>query len=370
MRNTRGHIYEIHILRAIGCLFVVAVHVSGSFYYAHGEKYNEITLFINQISRFGTSMFALISGFLLFYQARFKGFNLNRFVKSRFTKIGLPFLFWSVFYFLFTYFVLGVNPLVSGEMQFLTNFFFGNAYYHLYFMSIVFQFYLLFPLLQVFRSKMIWPVLLIGSVFINYYFVKSFNPGLFEGILGNILSQRAFLPSWIFYFIFGGFLAYFWEPLYAFSKKYKYLLGIAVLIITAAAVWEYKTVGSTPSNRVTNMINIPIITLFVIGIGAKIQKVKWLNSFFTQIGTLSMAIYLVHPFVLYSFIQITPGFVWKTTLFPIVFGAILLGSIAIVKVIQLLPFNHYILTVPGAKKQQRNNLTGRPASLRINSYLQ
>lgn len=103
MSSARGHISEIHILRAIGCLFVVAVHVSGSFYYAHGQQYNEWTLFINQISRFGTPMFALISGFLLFYQTRNRGFNFKKFTTSRFTKIGLPFLFWSSFYLLFTY---------------------------------------------------------------------------------------------------------------------------------------------------------------------------------------------------------------------------------------------------------------------------
>lgn len=369
MSNTRGHISEIHILRAIGCLFVVAVHVSGSFYYEHGETYNEFTLFINQISRFGTPMFALISGFLLFYQARFKGFDFYRFAASRFTKIGLPFLFWSVFYLLFTYLVLGVNPLESGEKQFLVNFIFGNAYYHLYFMSIVFQFYLLFPMLQAVKSKMIWPALLIGAVCINYYFVKSFNPGEFEGILGSILSQRAFLPSWIFYFIFGGFLAYFWEPLRVFSKKYKILLGIAVLIVTAAAVWEYKTMGSTPSNRVTNMFNIPIITLFVIGIGEQIQKIRLINSFITQIGTFSMAIYLVHPFVLYSFIQIAPDFVWKTAFFPFVYTLILLGSIAMVKAIQLIPMNQYILTVPGIKKQ-KSNTSVKTSALRVKSNFQ
>lgn len=354
MSSARGHISEIHILRAIGCLFVVAVHVSGSFYYAHGQQYNEWTLFINQISRFGTPMFALISGFLLFYQTRNRGFNFKKFTTSRFTKIGLPFLFWSSFYLLFTYFVLGANPLASGEKLFLVDFVFGNTFYHLYFMSIVFQFYLLFPLLQLFKSKWQWPVLLVISIFINFYFVKSFNPGQFDGILNSILSQRAFLPSWLFYFIFGGFLAYFWEPLNVFAKRYKILLGLAVLFITAAAVWEYKTAGSAPSNRVSNMLNIPVITLFVIGIGSHLQKVKWLNSFFIKIGTLSMAIYLVHPFVLYTFVQIAPDYIWKTSLFPVVFAIILLGSIAIVKLIKLMPFNQYILTIPSNKKHNIN----------------
>ncbi|RHW38991.1 acyltransferase [Neobacillus notoginsengisoli] len=368
MSTDRRHLSEIHILRAIGCLFVLLVHVSAAFYYEHGEKYNEITLFINQISRFGTPMFALISGFLLFYQVRFKGFDLKRFISSRFTKIGLPFLFWSIFYLLFSYLILGVNPLASGKKIFLVNFAFGNFFYHLYFMSIVFQFYLLFPLLQRVRSKKIWPVLLALSVLVNLYFLKLYTPGQYEGIWRVILSQRAFLPSWIFFFIFGGFLANYWEIIFSFSKKHRNILGIAVLLITAAAVWEYKTVGSIPSNRATNMINIPIITLFVIGIGDLIGKLKWLSRFFTQIGSLSMAIYLVHPFVLYCFQTTAPSYIWKASLFPVIFTFVLLGTILVVKIIQLLPFNQYILTVPKVKPA-KNNVSLKPASVQANSYL-
>ncbi|MGG3912781.1 acyltransferase [Rossellomorea vietnamensis] len=350
MSKMRGYIFEIHLLRAIACLLVLLVHVSGAHYYEHGEQYNELTQFINQFSRFGTPVFALISGFLLCYQTRFKGFNLNRFITSRFTKIGLPFLFWSIFYLLFMFFVQGTNPFDSGLKEFLMNFSFGNSFYHLYFMSIVFQFYLLFPVLQLFHSKKSWTTLLVLAVFVNIYSLTLFTPGQFEGTLGQILSQRAYLPSWIFFFIFGGFLAYFWETLLAFSKKHKNILGVAVLFITVAAVWEYKTLGSVPSNRVTNMINIPIITLFIMGVGETVTKVKWLYRPLTKIGTLSMAIYLIHPFILFCFQAVAPKVFWKTSMFPITFTIILLGTILTVKLIQLIPFNHYILTVPKIKK--------------------
>lgn len=369
LNKQNEHISEIHIIRAIACILVLLVHVSATFYYQQGKEFNDITYFINQISRFGTPMFALISGFLLFYQVRHKGFKLNRFVSSRFTKIGLPFLFWSIVYLLFMYFELEANPFESGFKLFFIDFIFGNAFYHLYFMSIVFQFYLLFPILQLFRSKLIWPALLGISVFINLYFLKVYNPGQFNGLLGEMLSQRAFLPNWIFFFIFGGFLAYYYEPLSAFAKKYKILLSIAVLFVTAAAVWEYKHTGAIASNRATNMINIPIIILFIIGIGEQISKVKWLNFFFVKIGTLSMAIYLVHPLVLYFFQETAPVFIWKTELFPIVFGLILILTISLVKLIQLLPKNQYILTIPKRISSQERSKGMKPASLRYSSTM-
>ncbi|WP_064091889.1 acyltransferase [Rossellomorea aquimaris] len=358
MSKTRGHITEIHFLRAIACLLVLLVHVSGSFYYEHGEQYNEFTLFVNQISRFGTPMFALISAFLLCYQTKMKGFNLNRFISSRFTKIGLPFLFWSVFYLVFMYFVQDSNPLETGKRLFLVNFAFGNSFYHLYFMSIVFQFYLLFLVLQLFRSKKSWTFLLIISIIINVYFLHSFQPGQYEGIIGVILSQRAFLPNWIFFFIFGGFLAYFWDPLLDAAKKYSLYSGIAVLLVVLAAVWEYKVMGSIDSNRSSNIINIPLITIFIIGIGDRINQNKWISRFLTQIGTLSMAIYLVHPFVLYCFQAFAPKLVWHTAAFPIVFVIILLGSIGMIKVIQAVPWNHYVLTIPKVKITNQKKMVG------------
>ncbi|WLR57800.1 acyltransferase [Mesobacillus subterraneus] len=183
---------------------VLLVHVSAAYFYQHDKQYNDYTFFINQISRFGTPMFAMMSGFLLFYQTRTRGFQLKRFLSSRFTKIGIPFLVWSVFYLLFTYFILKINPMRDGMESFLINFLSGNAFYHLYFISIVFQFYLIFPILQLFRSKIMWPFLLVLAGLINWYFVKVDVSAQFEGVAGLILSQRAFLPEWIFFFIFGG----------------------------------------------------------------------------------------------------------------------------------------------------------------------
>ncbi|MBM7649889.1 peptidoglycan/LPS O-acetylase OafA/YrhL [Bacillus ectoiniformans] len=354
MNKARGHIFEIHFLRAFACLCVLAVHVSASFYKEHGQQFNEFTYFFNQISRFGTPLFAVISGFLLVYQMRFKGFHFNKFVSSRFTKIGLPFLFWSVFYLVFLFIKQGTNPFDAGLSTFIGNFLSGNSFYHLYFMAIVFQFYLVFPLLQIFRSKVSWSILIALAAGAHIYFLNSYTHQPYEGIWKMVLNPQTFLPNWMFFFIFGGFLAYHWESLEQFSKKYKTILGVATLAVVVGAVIEYKTAGLIGASRETNMINIPIITLFVMGIAEDLQKVRLLNRFLKKVGTLSMAIYLVHPFVISMFHLIAPDFIWHTALFPVVYAIILLGSIAMVSLIQLLPYNQYILTVPKMKPRQKN----------------
>ncbi|WP_371931965.1 acyltransferase family protein [Mesobacillus subterraneus] len=121
------------------------------------------------------------------------------------------------------------------------------------------------------------------------------------------------------------------------------------MIVIALSVLEYRSAGSIASNRTANFINIPILTLFMAGIMDDIRKVRILDKFLKEIGTLSMAIYLIHPFVINIFERVAPSILWKTSLFPITFGIILLGTIFLTKLIQLLPFSNYILTVPKIK---------------------
>lgn len=351
MSSSKNQLFDIYLLRALGCILVVLVHVSAVYYYEH-DGWDDVTFFINQISRFGTPLFSLISGFLLFLQVRNRGFDFKRFLTSRFTKIFIPFVIWSLFYFVLMYYYEGVNPLLLGKKRFIIDFVFGNAFYHLYFMSIVFQFYLVFPLLRFIQSKLVWIFALLGSIAVNYYFLNYYTPGSFEGIWRIVFSQRAFLPNWIFYFIFGGFLSFHWDYLKSFSVRFRWLFFVLTLIVLILAVVEYKTVGSIPSNRITNMINIPILTFFFIGFSGLILKFEWLKFIFSQIGVLSMGIYLVHPLVLYLFQHNVPSTVWKTSLFPVVFLVIFIGSILLVKLIHLLPFGGFILTVPKLRKEQ------------------
>ncbi|UTE77422.1 acyltransferase [Rossellomorea sp. KS-H15a] len=353
MSKARGHIFEIHFLRAFACLCVLLVHVSASYFHQNGQQFTEVTYFINQISRFGTSLFAVISGFLLVYQSRFRDFNLTRFITSRFTKIGLPFLFWSIFYLAFNYVLLGTNPFESGYKMFLVNFAYGGSHYHLYFMSVVFQFYLIYPLLQKFKSKKSWSVLLVLSALNMYYLFNIFDFGALSGVWEVLIRPGVILPYWIYFFVLGGFMAHFWEPILHFSKQFKGLLGIAFAIVVLLAVYEYKTVGSIGASRLSNVINIPIIILFVMGMTENIKKWSIPNRFLTQIGTLSMAIYLVHPFVLTGLERLIPDVLWNHTMFfPIVYLALLGGSVLLIKLFQLLPYNQYILTVPRIKKDR------------------
>ncbi|WP_270180255.1 acyltransferase [Alkalihalobacillus sp. CinArs1] len=346
--NKSGYINEIHFLRAIACLFVLAVHVTGIYYSKHGNTFTEYTEFFNQIGRFGTPIFAVISGFLLFLQVKKKGFDAKRFYHSRMVKIGMPFLIWSVVYLALMKFVLQVDIFTDWK-RFVVDFAMGNSFYHLYFMSVVFQFYLIFPLLQLIRTKLGWWIALVLAIFANYYFVYLYSPENVT-VVSQLMEQRAMLTKWIFFFVFGGFLAYNWDSIQKFGKKLNWFgfVGFAALILLA--VYEYKAKGSIGNNRWTNMINIPVMTVMVIGMYQVVKKVGWIEKFFAMLGNLSMGIYLVHPLVIFMYSRTLPESVWTTETAPFMFAVILATSIGFIKVLQLFPLNHYVITVPAKKK--------------------
>lgn len=356
--TTKDYFNEIHFLRAFACIGVLLVHVSATYYNQADGVFNWFTYFFNQLGRFGTPTFAVISGFLLFNSINKKGFMFKKFVSSRTTKIILPFIIWSLFYQLVTIYILGGNWPTDPKV-FLYNFTLGETFYHLYFMAIVVQFYLIFPLLQFIRNGFAWWLALALSAVSSYYFFITKDIPYVTGIMETVMVDKVFLFHWIFYFIFGGFLAYYWKPISNWTKKNTTFLALIVIGVYVGAVYEYKTIGSISSRRATNMINIPLLSFATIGLYSFVSQIKIVKISLQAIGKFSMGIYLLHPFVLIMFIQILPAEVWQTRMMPIMFFAVLFATLALVKLIQQLPKHQYIIPIPARKNKTKNPVTQR-----------
>ncbi len=137
---------EIPIIRSIATLFIVCVHLSVS--YTNSENNHNMTIlagYLSQIGRLGTPVFAVISAFLLTHSVLKRGFDLNYFAKSRFTKIFVPYIIWTTVY---LYYLGVVEVNLDSNKNFISYYLFGTGNYHLYFILTVLQFYILFPFLQ------------------------------------------------------------------------------------------------------------------------------------------------------------------------------------------------------------------------------
>ncbi len=347
-----SYLYEINFMRAIASLSVVMVHVSAGFYNQAGQVHNWFTFFLNQISRFGTPAFAIISGFLLFYQVKKRGFHFGKFVKSRTTKIVFPFLFWSVFYlYLLKFYGLYELPPLTTKREiydFIYYFFSGKSFYHLYFIALVVQFYLLFPFIQMVRSKAGMWLLALGGIAATIFMAKA-SPQVDSYFIQNFINDRVFLLYWIAFFLIGGLLAYYWKAIFLWVERHAWFSVLLGLAVVAGGVVEYSLLGTIPSNRLTNIINMPILLMGTVGVYVLLGKWESFRRKVIEVGNLSMGIYLVHPLVLFISQQYWPFMYKSSVLLPIIYAAVVAASIGIVKAIQLLPYSQYIVTVAAPK---------------------
>lgn len=344
------YIFEIHFLRAFACLLVVGVHVSATNYGMNEETWNWFTYFMNQYGRFGTTIFAVISGFLLFYQVKRKGFELGRFLQSRFLKIVLPFLIWSAAYRCLLYYY--DMQTLGDPVDEITKILMGDSFYHLYFVAIVVQFYLIFPFLQkIFRTQTLVLIFTVIALIISYN-LYSFNPGI-EGKLGEFLTGKSFMPIWIFYFAFGGFMAYFWDEIVGFATKRPWKMLAVILLVSAGAVYEYQTIGYVSNRRLTNLFNIPALSIAIIGIYPLLAKLSIVKKTLTVIGQYSMGIYLVHPMILYLFARHLPETYWQLEYVPLMFIAVMVIASVFIRILQFIPLSGFIIPVPKIKNNKK-----------------
>ncbi|PTX59057.1 surface polysaccharide O-acyltransferase-like enzyme [Melghirimyces profundicolus] len=341
-------ISEINFVRALACLAVLAVHVSAGVFYRQGY-WDPVAAGMNQIGRFGTPVFAVISGFLLFNQVRVKGFSLPRFIRSRTTKIIVPYLVWSTIYLSILKFGYGIDHFVSFD-HWLKTVLSGNVFYHLYFVMVVIQFYLVFPLLQrILRTRAAWWVGTAAALVVNAAVLMGDVTDL-PGWIGKGFTffSKASLPYWIFYFLFGGWLAFHWDGLAQWFQKKSAAVAawIAGAVVTAGAVVEYQWLGMYGSSRLANLFNIPVLILTGSVLYASIRRAVRLREGLQTIGSLGFGIYLVHPLVILCLVQVLPASMWRPHFLPVLFLLVLLLTVGAVKAIQRLPFHQYLLTVP------------------------
>ncbi|MBD8499330.1 acyltransferase [Paenibacillus arenosi] len=139
----KEHIEEIHYIRAFAFLAVVLQHSIGHYIFvpeAHLADGVAFT-FLLLISKFAVPMFIFITGLVLFYNYDGR-LNYWTFMKKRFSDIIVPYLFWSFIYLL----IQNHMDVLSAINRFGEVFLTGKASYHLWYVIMIIQLYITFPI--------------------------------------------------------------------------------------------------------------------------------------------------------------------------------------------------------------------------------
>lgn len=283
------------LLRALSTIAVILIHVTGIILYNTSNKgltYN-ISLILNQLSRFSVPAFIFLSGFGLALSYK-KESKYLYYLIHRLKKIIPDYLVWCIIYIF-----LIENPNLSYSDK-IHNIFDGTLYYHFYFVPIIIILYLIFPIFyKFFKTKF--------ALFITFFL----NMGIYillryPNIPKNVSEKltRESTINWIFYFVLGVYLCTNYNKIHIFIKKHKTKLLILLLITTYVLLKDtYSCLEINSSLDYGTTFIRPSVMLFSTFFILYIMSFNFNNLSFKKILYIvskhSYTIYLSHPLLLY-----------------------------------------------------------------------
>ncbi|QCR34269.1 acyltransferase [Lysinibacillus sp. SGAir0095] len=330
----KEQIVYIDFLRIFAAFAVVLLHTSAPLLVKITESNTEHFIqgnIINSATRWSVPIFFMISGALLLNSKR--EFDLNFFLKKRFSKILIPFLFFSIFYFLVSSQTVDIRHFIVG----LAN---NGIATHLWFFYALIAVYLFAPILIIFvkhsNEKINIYILIVWFTLCSIVpFINSMIP---------ILNINNFG-------VFGTYLGYFLLGYVLFNRSFKkterliiYFMGIVGYLMTFIVTHFYSLkAGSFYSilyeyySPNVLFMSIAIFVFFKYAFNFKMKRTKLL----TKISALTFGVYLMHPFFLQYFRESSYlNFLYKDHLIVTTpFIAILVFSLCVIVafIISLIP---------------------------------
>jgi surface polysaccharide O-acyltransferase-like enzyme len=197
--------YPVALIRTIAILMVILVHASFFPYKIPGEINSAVIInwftadVYGAIGYLGVPLFVMLSGALLLNPAKVDE-PMGEFFKKRFHRIGLPLIFWTVIYFVWSFTVYDKPVTLSSIGQGLIS----GSYPILWFLYLLVGLYAVTPILRILvkhidRNKFtlliaIWFVGTISVPIIRTFTSLSFDPFMFV------------ITDWVGFFLLGIYL--------------------------------------------------------------------------------------------------------------------------------------------------------------------
>lgn len=299
---------EIELTRGLAILAVVLIHITGyplRVFEPGSAGYIFYTL-LNRGMQFAVPLFLLISALVLAFQmANKQEVNWLNFYQKRWNRAVVPFIVWTTLYLLLRILVIGDIPYYTVK-QGLLWYVFGKGFYHLYFLSVVIQLYVLFPLLhklwRTLKPSFFMVLLIFAFLQVAFYWANKLYIYQIFPYTGSLVF------SYIFPIGLGLWLGYNTECWTAWWKKYRFCLAAAVIL----AGWFYinRYLAALNGVRISTFYIQMAWALYVAALGACVifltralvsregKTALFLSSFLDITGKLSYGIYLIHPFIL------------------------------------------------------------------------
>lgn len=302
-----SHLYEIDVLRVLTFACVIAVHVISHTVTA-GDRPMLVVLGLVHFTR---EVFFALTAFVLVYSYQRRPQPMRRFWPRRFLLVGVPYLVWSAVYVAYNDAFSPPTSIGAALLAYLIAVVTGTAAYHLYFLLVTMQVYLLLPLiLRLVRVTRKHHVLLLAAALALQLVVVGawiYVPGL-TSRLGNI--PNATFVSYVFMIVAGAVAADHAEPFLAWLRTGRRSIA-AILVISAVASvavfvvqWHagFSDQGGVAPLQPIEVVWATAVGLMFLAIGAGWSDHRvpggFLDRSLATASDLSFGVFLVHPLVI------------------------------------------------------------------------
>ncbi|TXB63708.1 acyltransferase [Vicingus serpentipes] len=330
MSPIKKEINWINNIRVIACFLVIIAHI--------GINNNIFDKFLFLISKVGVPFFLIISGYLTL---TIKNDTQN--IINRLKRLVIPFIFWSIFYALFSFYNNQLD--LKQTLYAIALIPFQSTASHMWYMYTIIGLTLFNPIISAWLVKVeIKPIffyLLLWVLTLCYpyisYLINSINMSSNEGLLSLF-----YFSGYLGYYVLGYAIKRSQDII---SNKLILFLLLLIPIIATYLLNTYTSVGLLSTRYLT--INIFCLSLFAFLLIKNIDlKSEAFNKIISKVSKNSFGIYLIHKFILYYTEQ--DFFIYKYLndfFLTKIFIAIITMTVSylIIELISKLPFKKYII---------------------------
>ncbi|WNZ29428.1 MAG: acyltransferase [Candidatus Bathyarchaeota archaeon] len=300
----------------------------------------------NSISQPGVPLFLMLSGALLLQPTKLDE-SLGVFFKKRAIRIGPPFLFWGIIYFLWRIYVNGEVLTTEAVLQGALN----GPYFHFWYFYALIGIYLLTPVLRIMVTYIDRKTFTFLAIL--WFLGTAVVPliGLFGAyqLSGNVFI----LTGWVGYFLLGAYAL----KVHIRSRVLFILLFLGFVYTTIGTYFAGLILGPEYGHFFVSCYSFSMIgislTLFMLLTNISVKtietKIPFIKSLLTIIGQNTIFIFLFHVMVLQSLQMGFFGFRISITTMnpfievPLITAVTLLICIAVVYPLQKIPVINKII---------------------------
>ncbi|HZG84216.1 acyltransferase [Paenibacillus sp.] len=390
----KENIEEITLLRALAFLAIATQHTIGEFIYRPDIHQPDAVMLamLFHMTRFGTPAFVFMAGALLFYRAS-EGRSYGSFLSKRAGDILVPFLAWTAIYWATAMMYAGRSLAEPAAWLDLARQLIEPTYgYHLWFILMIFQFYLLFPLLRKAAEPLrrfatrrpgreavrtAWLLTAAGALYLALVYYSYWHAGAFAAAVGGawewaMAHRTMWFVFYFFYFLLGAVCA---MALHRFREAAVSLLPVSLFAFAACYIWagyalldaSMETMKLGASTYLRPVIFLLALSQLAAGFGVTVLVVRrggWLKRALLAVGRLSFGAFLAHPLVLTGVAFLTRPLDLGGYHLPVAVASsavVAAGALLIARLAGRLPFGWLLVGAQG-RRRPRRGAAGVPAA--------